>query len=470
MPVESGQPRVTRQHATLATLAFAVLGFSVGQSSFIPAVGDLARELDVSTAAAGWAVTASLVSAAVLTPVLGRLADMFGRRRVFVLILAAVFLGSVLSAVAPTLPGIIVGRALYGAGAGLFPVCFGIIREVLPTERRGQAIGGLSALAALGGGMGPAAGGVLVGLGSYTTIFWVGAIVTVIPALATPFLDSRRLRSGGTVDWRGTVLLAAGITAPLIAITNSVRWGWVDTRTAGFALGGLAALALFVYVEQRRPSPLLDMAIVLQPRVAIANSVSLLVGFANFAGCLLIPLLAQVPAHAGYGLGLSPAGSGLLIAPGCVTMVVMGALSGRLRHRVEPRVAIALGGIASALGLVLVAVSPGSRIEIAVASAFLFGGVGVSIASMANLVVDAVPSRQTGEATGVNTVARIVGSALGAQVAVTILATGTHGSGPASQRAFVAALLFSAAAAVLASVVALAIREGTAFDKNYADD
>jgi hypothetical protein len=84
--------------------------------------------------------------------------------------------------------------------------------------------------------------------------------------------------------------------------------------------------------------------------------------------------------------------------------------------------------------------------------------------------VDAVPSRQTGEATGVNTVARIVGSALGAQVAVTILAAGTHGGGPASHGAFVAALLVSAAAAVLASVVALAIRPGTAIDKNYADD
>jgi MFS family permease len=461
---------VTRQYATLATLAFAVLGFSIGQSSFIPAVGHLARELDVSTAAAGWAVTASLVSAAVLTPVLGRLADMFGRRRVFVLILAAVFLGSVLSAVAPTLPGIIAGRALYGAGAGLFPVCFGIIREVLPTARRGQAIGALSALAALGGGMGPAVGGVLVGLGSYTTIFWVGAILAVIPALATPFLDSRRFQSRAPVDWRGTVLLAVGITAPLIAITNSVRWGWVDARTAGFALGGLALLAIFVHLERHTASPLLDMGIVLQRRVAIANTVSLLVGFANFAGCLLIPLLAQVPARGGYGLGLSPAGSGLLIAPGCATMVVMGALSGRLRHRVDARTAIAAGGIACALGLVLVAVSPGSRVEIAVASAFLFGGVGVAIASMANLVVDAVPSRQTGEATGVNTVARIVGSALGAQVAVTILAAGTHGSGPASHGAFVAALLVSAAAAVLASVVALAIRSGTAIDKNYADD
>jgi MFS family permease len=462
---------VTRRNATLATLAFAILGFSIGQTAFLPAVAGLSRTLGVSTAAAGWAVTASLVSAAVLTPVLGRLADMFGRRRLFVLSLAAVFLGSVLSAIAPTLPGIIVGRVLYGAGAGLFPICFGIIREVLPTARRGQAIGALSALAALGGGIGPAFGGVLVGLGSYTTIFWFGAIVAVVPVLAAPFLDGRHFQSrAGSVDWRGTLLLAVGITAPLVAITNSVRWGWLDPRTAGFAFGGLGVLALFVQLERRTASPLLDMQIMFQRRVAVANSVSFLVGFANYSGCLLIPLLAQVPNGAGYGLGLGPAGSGLLIAPGCLTMVVMGALSGRLRHRVEARSVIVVGGIASALGLILVAASPGSLVEIAIAAALLFGGVGVAISSMANLVVDAVPSRQTGEATGVNTVARIVGAALGAQVAVTILATGTHVDGPASHRAFVTALLVSAALALLWSAVALGIRERVVIDKNYADD
>lgn len=451
-------------------LAFAVLGFSIGQTAFIPAVAGLARSLDVSTAAAGWVVTAPLVSSAVLTPVLGRLGDMFGRRRVFVLILASVCLGSILSAVATNLPGILVGRVLYGAGAGLFPVGFGILRDVLPAERRGQAIGFLSALAGLGGGLGPAVGGALVELDSYTAIFWGGAVVALVPAAAAPFLVSRRSdRRQESVDWRGVLLLAAGLTAPLVAITNSVRWGWLDLRTGGLALGGLAVLAYFVRFERRLVAPLLDMGIVLQRRVAFANTASVLVGYASYSGFMLIALLAQVPSGASYGLGLGPAGAGLLMAPGCLAMVLMGALSGRLRHRVQARTVLAIGGVAAAGGLVTIALSPGSRVDVAIAAALLLGGVGLAIASMSNLVIDAVPSGQTSEATGVNTVARVVGAALGSQVAVTILAAGTHGESAPSQRAFVFAFLVSAVFALSASAVGFGIKPRP-FDKNYADD
>ena len=311
---------MARQRATLAMLAFAVLGFSIGQTAFIPAVAGAARSLDVSTAAAGWVVTASLVSSAVLTPVLGRLGDIFGRRRLFVLILAAVCIGSILSAIATNLPGIVIGRVLYGAGAGLFPVGFGILRDVLAADRRGQAIGFLSALAGLGGGVGPAVGGLLVELGSYTTIFWVGAVVALVPAVVAPFLLRRRSdRRREPVDWRGVLLLAVGLTAPLVAITNSVRWGWLDLRTGGLALGGLAVLEVWTLVrfERRTVSPLLDMRIVLQQRVAFANAASVLVGYASYSGFVLIALLAQVPVGGGLRAraragGLRPAdGSGV---------------------------------------------------------------------------------------------------------------------------------------------------------------
>jgi MFS family permease len=265
------------------------------------------------------------------------------------------------------------------------------------------------------------------------------------------------------------LVLASGLTAPLLAITNSVTWGWLDVRTLGLALGGVAVLAYFVRLERRTVSPLLDMRIVLQRRVAFANAASVLVGFASYSGFLLISLLAQVPKGAGYGLGLGPAGSGLVMAPGCLAMVVMGALSGRLRHRVQARTVLAIGGVASALGLILIALSPGSRVHVAIAAALLLSGVGLAIASMSNLVIDAVPSGQTGEATGVNTVARVIGAALGSQVAVTILAAGTQGEGSPSERAFVFAFLVSASFALSAAVVGFGIKP-RAFDKNYADD
>jgi MFS family permease len=451
-------------------LAFALVGFSIGQTAFIPAVPGLARKLDVSTAAATWAVTASLLSSAVLTPVLGRLGDLFGRRRLFVAILAAVCLGSVISALAWNLPGILLGRIFYGAGAGLFPVGFGIVRDVLPAARRGQAIGVLAALGGLGGGIGPAVGGGLVELGSYSTIFWVGLLVGILPALSAPWLVGRGAEpSGARVDWWGVLLLSAGLTAPLVAITQAVKWGWLDARTCALAAAGVAMLVVFARVERRLTSPLLNMGIALQPRVARANSATLLVGFANYAPCALIPLLALVPARTGYGLGLGPAGAGLLMAPGCAAMVFTAALGGRLRHRIEARVVLAVGGACSATGLVAIAFTLGSRLDAAIGSVLVFAGVGLAVGSIANLVVDAVPSGQTGEATGVNTVSRIVGATLGTQVAVAILASGGQVDGSPPRRAFVLAFLVGAAAALTGAAVALRIR-GTILDKNYAHD
>jgi MFS family permease len=461
---------VTRHHATLATLAFALVGFSIGQTSFIPAVGDLARKLDVSTAAATWAVTASFLSAAVLTPVLGRLADIFGRRRVLVFVLAAVCAGSLVSALAWDLPSIVAGRVLYGAGSGLFPVGFAIVREAVPADRRGQAIGVLGALGGIGGGLGPAIGGGLVQLGSYSTIFWAGAVIGLVPAILTPFVIEARRHPAldAVVDWRGALLLAAGLAMPLLGITNSVKWGWLDSRSIGLEACGLLVLAFFVWFERHTAAPLLDMGIALQSRVALANGGTLLLGVANYAPCILVPLLGQAAVGRDFGLGLGPAESGLLLAPGCGAMVVTGAVSGRLRERIAPRTVFAVGALVTAVGLVALAASLRSMGGVSLGATIAFAGVGLAVGSMANLVVDAVPSSQTGEATGVNTVSRIVGAAIGTQVAVAIVSS-TETAGRPAERGFVIAFAVSAAIAVVAAVIGLRIRDRDV-DKNYADD
>ncbi len=414
------------QRTVLAVLAFAVLAFSVGQTAFIPAIGPLAAALDTSTTAATWAVTASLVSAAVLTPVAGRLSDMFGERVVLLAVLACTAAGGMLSALGDDLGLIVLGRVLYGAGGGVFPTSFGIVRESFSTRSRAGSVGLLTAISGLGAGLGPAIGGFLVDVGSYAWVFWSGAALAIAALLvALPLVPETQHRATARVDWLGMTVLAAAVTAPLIAISKANIWGWTSARTLGLAGLGLVLLPCFVVLEQRVTPPLIDIGTLRRPVVAITNLAAMLIGFGMYSACLLIPQYAQTPTRSGYGLGLGAGGAGLLLAPGCTFMVVTGMLSGRLSSLLGTRLMLALGAFATSLGLALLALEHSTEQAVVLGSVVLFGG--------------------------------IVGAAVGAQVSVAIIASSAQSGGFATEGAYVAAFLAAAAVTALGALAALAI-------------
>jgi MFS family permease len=451
------EPRAS-QRVVLAVFAFAVLAFSVGQTAFIPAIGPLAAALDISTTAATWAVTASLVSAAVLTPVFGRLSDMFGKRLMLLVALVAVAAGGVVSALGDDLGLIVVGRVLQGAGGGLFPACFGLVRDTFPARSRAGAVGILTAISALGAGLGPAMGGVIVDHGSYESVFWAGAVLGIVALVfALPIVRDSPHRVPSRVDWIGMVVLAAGVTAPLIGISKANTWGWTSGRTLALVAAGVLLLIGFVALERRVKPPLIDIETLRRPTVAITNTAALLIGFGMYSACLLIPLYAQTPSVSGYGFGAGAGGAGLLLVPGCTFMVVTGAFAGPLSRVLGTRRVFAFGAAGAAAGLVLLAIQHSSQLAVVGGSVVLFGGIGLAFAGMTNLIVDGVPRAQTGEATGMNALVRIVGAAVGAQVSIAILASSAPAGGLVTEGGYVTAFLAAAAVTALAAVAALAL-------------
>ena len=459
---------VPRPHPTrsLLILSLAALAFALGQTTLIPALTELQRELGTDAAGVAWTLTGYLVAAAVFTPIAGRLGDMFGKRRMLVVSLGCFVAGSVVSAVGSSLEVIVAGRVLQGVGGGIFPLCFGIIRDEFPPERVARSIGFISAIAGIGGGAGLVLGGVIIDSTSYHVIFVVGAVMGLVALVAIElFVPESPNRAPGRVDVRGAVVLALGLVLLLVAVSQANSWGWGSARVLGMIAAGLAVLTGFAALQRRTAEPLADLDTLARPPVLVTNLATLLVGFGMFGSFFLVPQLAQLPESSG-GFGLDALGAGLLLLPSSVLMLLIGPLSGVMATKWGPKVPLAVGSFVSAGGLALLGLEHGTEALVVAGAAVMGIGIGFAFAAMPNLIVSAVPQRRTGEATGFNALVRSVGSSLGTQVTAAVLAgSAVAGSAIPSDDGFTQGFLVGAGVALIAGIAACCIpapRLGTA--------
>src|SRR5829696_6576041 len=337
---------------SLFILTAAALAFSLAQTMLIPALGELTHQLDTDASGIAWVLTGYLLAAAVATPIAGRLGDMFGKRRLLVLSLLAFGLGSAVAAFGSSLGVVVTGRVLQGMGGGIFPLCFGIIRDEFPREKVAGSIGLISAIFGIGGGAGLIGGGLIADHLSYHWIFWLAAISAALAALATQlWVPESPERTPGRIDLRGAALLGVGLVMPLIAISRANDWGWGSTRTIVLIAAGLVVFAVWVAVERRTEQPLADISTLIKPPVLLTNIATLFVGFGMFGSFLLIPQLAELPEATGYGFGLDATGAGLLLLPGSLVMLVAGPVSGALGGRFGSKLPLTAGAALTSAGL-----------------------------------------------------------------------------------------------------------------------
>jgi EmrB/QacA subfamily drug resistance transporter len=455
---------VKRQHPglTLAVLATGALSFALLQTMVAPALPAIQREYGASTTAVTWVLTVYLLSASIATPVLGRLGDMFGKDRLLVLVLAVLGLGTLVSALSSSLEVLIAGRAIQGFGGAIFPLAFGIIRDEFPRERVGTGIGLISATFGIGGGAGLVLAGVIVDHLDYTWIFWLSLVVIAGAGVAAHFfVPESPVKTPAKIDWGGAALLAGGLGSVLIAVSEGNTWGWTSARVLLLAAAGLVLLALFARFELGQPAPLVDMRMMRLRAVWTTNVTALMVGFGMFGSFLLVPQLVQMPVATGYGFGATVTQAGLFLLPSSFVMLFAGPVSGWLGTRFGSRRPLLIGIAFVGIGFVQLAFLHDAPWHIYLNSFITGAGIGLSFAAMATLIVDAVPQRQTGVASGMNTIMRSVGGALGAQIAATIVGAHVAGGGLPSEDGFVIAFAVSAAALLLAFLAALLIPRRT---------
>jgi len=450
-----------RQHynVTLGVLALGALSYALLQTMVAPALPEIQRELGATPTTVTWVLTVYLLSASVCTPILGRLGDMFGKERVLVLVLAMFAVGSLIAALSSSLGLLVAGRAVQGAAGAVFPLAFGIIRDEFPRERVATGIGLISATFGIGGGGGLVLSGLIVDHLSYRWIFWFGLVVVVAATIATHlFVPESPVKSPARIDFAGAALLSAGLTCMLLAVSEGNRWGWSSAPVIGLFVAAAALLVIWVLFEQRASEPLVDIDLLRLRGVWTTNVTAFLTGFGMFGSFILIPQFVQMPEASGYGFGADVTAAGLFMAPSAIVMLFAGPLAGSLAGRVGSKVPLMIGTLAAAASFGFLAIAHSDEWQIVAASVLLGFGIGMSFASMANLIVEAVPQHQTGEATGMNTIMRTVGGAFGAQIAAAIV-TGhlEPGTSFPQESGFTTAFAMGSVALLIALVAVLLI-------------
>ena len=450
-----------RPGGIVAVLAVAGVTAALMQTLVVPLIGALPRLLHTTPANASWAVTATLLSGAVAVPSTGRLADLYGKRRMLLLCTVPLIAGSVLCAVAGSLAPMIVGRCLQGMGMGIVPLGISAMRDALPPERLGSAIALMSSSLGIGGALGLPLAAAVAEHTSWRVLFWGSAgLGVVIAALIWWLVPAIPRQAAGRFDAIGAAGLGAGLVCLLLAVSKGADWGWTSDTTLLLFAGAVVLLGLWAAWELTVRDPLVDLRVTAGRQVGLTNAASVLVGFAMYAQSLIVMQLLQLPEATGYGLGRSMLAAGLWMAPAGLVMMAVSPLGARLSRARGPKVTLCAGSLVIALGYGMSVGLLGSTWGVLALTCVINAGVGLAYGAMPALIMSAVPLSETGAANSFNTVMRSVGTSVSAAVVGVVLSQMTVTMGGRvlpSEDGFHAGMLIAGAAALVAAAVTLAL-------------
>lgn len=425
--------------------AFQLSAIYAGFAALIRALGDPLM--------AGWLVTTHMLIGAGACAIAARGGDIYGRRRITLLLLVAAAVGSLISATSSNFPMLLIGQGLQGLSAAVLPLSFGILREWLPRERVPFNIGMLISSAGIGTAAGLVGGGMIVDYFSWRWMYAAGGVLALAALVMCLTLVPRdhAINRHAQVDWIGGLLFLPAIGALLLGISKMKDWGPADPRVLGAIAAGVAIMALWVRQSLRSSHPFIDVRLLAQREVAIVNTVSVLIALGTLQITLVFSLMLQSPLWTGIGLGLSATAAGLVKLPSNILSITAGPLSGWLAARVSGRLPMMIGGIMATAGWIGAIFLNGSPAIVALVLCVISFGTTLLFAAVPTIIIAVVPSERTSEATGMMQVMRTAFMAVGAQIVALVLSLDTVRNG-AGGAAFPSPLAVKAVMAVIAAL------------------
>ncbi|MET8939041.1 MFS transporter [Streptomyces rubiginosohelvolus] len=449
--------------AAVAALGALAVATGALESVVTPTLPLLQRELDMSPAEGALLSIVLLVTGALITPIAGTLGDRYGGKRVVVRLMAVVCAGGLVSALAPNLPVLLLGQVLQGAMVGALPLSFILVRAHLPAGESKVAIGVVSGLF-VGGAMAGtlAAGPVAEGLSRH----WMFALPTFAVIGATVLVhrlmphDPPRRTDGAGIDWAGLVLLSGTLVTLMLVLGLGA-----DLVAQPLVLLGLVVLLAafgtgWVAVERRAASPMVDLRMLTRPAVGKSCVLTFLICVGTSAATYLVPQLFAVPADT-YGFGASATAIGFFLLPGALAASLAGPISGIGVRRLGSRAVVTAGVLLMAAGLLGLAAAHTEVWHLVVGKALVALANGLCVTAMVTRTATSVDLGDTGIATGLVLVTRVIGFAVGVQVTGAILTAGTPaGSKIPAESAFVAGFVLAAAVTALSLLVVRTMSKG----------
>ena len=409
--------------AVITVLCLSGTTVSLQQTMVVPLLPAFQQVLGVSADDASWLVTATLLTSAVATPIVARLADMFGKRLMMLVCIVLMTAGSIVAALGADFATIVAGRSLQGFSSALIPVGISIMRDELPREKVSSAIALMSATLGIGGALGLPLGGILYQQAGWESVFWLSAAVGAAILVAVfAVVSESDVMTRGRFDFLGAVMLSVILTALLLAISKGGSWGWGSERTILLFVVTAVGLALWIPYSLKVSQPLVDLRTSARRPVLLTNIGSIMVGFALFANMLLSTQQLQLPVASGHGFGLDPVAAGLAMIPSGLAMVVFSPVSGALINRYGGKATLITGSAIMAAAYIGRVFFSDSIAAVIIGSTIVSIGSAVAYAAMPSLIMANVPITETASANGLNALLRAIGTSSSSAAVAAILA------------------------------------------------
>lgn len=459
-PAATAVPDAETSHPTIAIAICCCCGLLVAllQTMMVPLVPHVPALMSVSPSSATWLLTSTLVAGAVSAPVIGRLGDMYGKRRMLLWSVRSIFASSVLAAAAPNFAVLLAARSLQGASLGVIALGMSLMRDVLPPSKVGGGVGLMSSSLGIGGAAGPPLAGLIAQYASWRLLFATVAGGALLLAWALPrCVPESRSRAGGRFDAIGALGIAVALVCLLLAVSKGTAWGWSSPAVLTLLSVTVVVTAAWGRYERHRPFPLIDLKIAAQPAVLWTNVATVLLGFSIFAILAITTQVLQAPIATGYGFGSSMMTAGVLLLPVGGAMMAFSTVSAWISRTRGPQTTVLLGAALLALGNTGFATLPSSLwLTISTATIGAIGGA-LAYSALPLLIMRAVPETETATANSVNTLMRQIGTSAITAVATavgTAMIIHVDGQDFPSAAAYSVSFLAAAVAAVGAFVVA----------------
>jgi MFS family permease len=442
-------------HLLQPTLILVGLIVAVLSSLGAPLIPSIAADSHVSLSTADWLLTIALLTGALSTPVLGKLADGPHQKRVITIALSVVLVGSVLGALTSSFGLLVVARGLQGFGLGLLPVTMAIARRHMPGVQAAKAIALLSVAAAVGVGLGYPVTGLLAEVSDYHLAFWFGSFVVAMALAASLFVLPGKSRvASKPFDVVGAAMLCVAVTALIVMLSEASDWGWTSAPTLILLAVAVIVGAIWARYELQNTHPLVELRQAKHRMVLTADLAGLLMSLAMYLYLPIIVEFIQVPRSEGFGFGVSVVVAGCVLIPMSVGTYLSSRLAVLYERRFGRRSVIPFGAMLFAVSIAFFALAHGALWEAFVSMGVAGIGMGFTFAAMPGYIVRSVAPHETGSAMGFYQILRSVGLAMGSALSAVVLAAHTPaGSLLPSVGGFQAALLIGVGLCLITAVM-----------------
>ncbi|OZC83964.1 hypothetical protein CH254_24070 [Rhodococcus sp. 06-412-2C] len=448
-----------RARVIVGVIAFAGLMGTLMQSLIVPILGELPELLDASPTATSWLVTGMLLSGAVSNVLFGRLGDMYGTRRMIIVCLSFLVVGSVLGSVTTNIGLLIVARVLQGVTMAVIPLGVSALGDLLVGDRLVKGIALVSAMVGIGGSLGFAVAAAAAQVFPLPSLFAASAVLAVVALLGVVlFMPSIPASASARIDVLGVFGLTFGLVALLVAISEGSTRGWSSPTTLGLFGIAIVVLVLWGAHQLHHRDPLIDLRTAGRRAVLFTNLATIVVGFGMYGVILALPQLIQLPTETGFGLGQPVIVAGLVVAPGAVASLLVPSLAARVTTRGGPKVTMTVGALSMAIGYVALIFAHSEIWQMIVAGILISVGVSFCFGAAPTLIMRNVSHAETGQANGLNNLARSLGTSSSSAITAAVLASLTITAGYGAEQvpaesAFVTVFFISAVASLLICIL-----------------